>query len=245
MGLFVIKNPFKAQVKTTINRRALFYLFLLGVISYAGSSALYFMASQYIGTGLSMVIFFSYPIIIAFVSWLLYRQRLRIGTILALFCMLAGLFLLQSALPHSFKIMGFFYGILSAIFYALYILLNKRFCSTAIDPATLTTAICFSCAAIFITFSLITNQFMLPHCVKTWIYFLILGIFVTALPMQLMLKGLQHISAMRASIISVLEPIISLIMGMLLLGESVSQVQILGSLILISSVVFVHIQKEL
>jgi drug/metabolite transporter (DMT)-like permease len=72
-----------------------------------------------------------------------------------------------------------------------------------------------------------------------------LGIVATALPIQFMLKGLKHISSMRVATISVLEPIITVLVGIFWLNESVSLLQILGACLTLSSVGLMQFQQEL
>src|SRR3990167_5626520 len=126
--LFSLKNSPQGIFYQT-NKRALFFMFFLGAISYAGSSEFYFIASQYTGTGLAMVIFFSYPIIVALVSWIKHRQNFNAVTILTLVAMMIGLFLLRDSSIHQFNMMGIFFGIVAAICYAFYVMGSKHISS--------------------------------------------------------------------------------------------------------------------
>jgi drug/metabolite transporter (DMT)-like permease len=50
---------------------------------------------------------------------------------------------------------------------------------------------------------------------------------------------------MRASIISVLEPLVTVVVGIILLNESISNVQLIGGLLILSSALVVQFQKGL
>jgi drug/metabolite transporter (DMT)-like permease len=243
--LFVIRKNSTQRLFNHIDMRTLLFMFFLGAIAYAGSSWFYFMASQYTGTGLAMVIFFSYPIIVALVSWKIHRQEFNAVKIVILVAMTIGLFLLQQSSTHPFNRMGIFFGILAAICYAIYVMGSKRISSIAINSNVLTTMVCFGCAFIFLMISISSHHFALPHSMKSWLYLLALGILATALPIQLMLEGLKYVSSMRASIISVVEPLVTVCVGVLLLDESVSHLQILGIFIILVSAVLVQFQREL
>ncbi len=52
-------------------------------------------------------------------------------------------------------------------------------------------------------------------------------------------------SSMRAAIISVLEPLVTVFVGVLLLNESLTHLQMLGAAIIISSALLVQFQKEI
>src|SRR5438132_7429592 len=65
--IILFLTPKIRQIK--INDRAIWGAFISGAIFYSSSSVTYFMASSYIGTGLSMVIFFTYPAFVMFGMW--------------------------------------------------------------------------------------------------------------------------------------------------------------------------------
>lgn len=229
----------------TLNKRVLLLTFLLGAGGYAGSSAFFFMASRTTGTGMAMVIFFSYPIAISILNWIFHRKKLSLMTVLVLFAMTVGLVLLQGSLHSPFNIAGIGFGVLAALSYALYVVGSKRFSTVKIDSNLLSMMVCFGSALLFLVIALMTQSFALPSSLSSCVYLAALGILVTAIPIQLMLEGLKQISSMRASIISVLEPIVTVVVGIILLNESVSHVQIVGALLIMISAIVVQFQKEL
>jgi len=239
----MIRNSFK-EIISYFDKRTLFAMFALGGIGYAGSSAFYFVACKYTGTGLAMVIFFSYPIFVALSSWLMHKKTLSINTLCLLVTMILGLFLLKDANNH-FDMMGILFGLIAAACYAFYVVGSKQMTAHIINSNFLTTIICFGCAFIFLILSLSSHSFTFPQSSNTWLHLLALGVLATAIPIQLMLEGLKYVSSMRASIISVLEPLVTIFVGILLLGETISQLQLLGAFIILGSAVLVQFQREL
>lgn len=243
MLFFVFKKYYKNGSFVQIDKRTLIFTFFLGALGYAGSSGFYFIASEYTGTGLAMVIFFSYPILVMLFSWIAYQQKINLLTWILLIVMIMGLYLLQDSTTHPLNTLGIFFAVFSAVCYAFYVLGSKNFSSIKIDSTLLTVVVCFGCALIFLISALTTHSFSAPHTAKSWLDLLALGILVTAVPIQLVLEGLKHISSMRASIISVLEPIVTVCVGILLLHESVSFIQILGVLLILASTLLVQFQR--
>jgi drug/metabolite transporter (DMT)-like permease len=239
---FFVKDKTPLRIKEA---STLLYMFFLGAIGYAGSSGFYFMASHYTGTGLAMVIFFSYPILIALLSWILHGTKFSLNTILILAFMILGLVLLKDSTNAHFRLIGIFFGVLAGACYAMYVIGSKKFSSLTFNHNRLALMVCFGCAFIFLCLALFYKNFSFPQTGKSWVYLLALSILCTALPIQLMLKGLKHISSMRASIISVLEPIITLLVGAALLHETLTHFQVVGVFILLLSSVLVQFQKEL
>lgn len=225
-------------------KSTLLWMFLAGAIAYGSSTGLYFMASRYIGTGLAMVIFFSYPLMIAIYAWFA-AKKVNPKTLLALITMIVGLLLLRDSSSDTLSLLGVILGIASAACYALYLMGSKRFATQDMDPNMLTVLVCFGGAFIFLVLSLLSHQFVFPHNAQNWAIAVVFGVFITALPIQLMLVGLKYITSLRASIISVLEPLVTVIVGVALLHESVSHIQMLGAFIILTSALFVQFQKEL
>src|SRR3990167_11418768 len=128
------------------NKRVLFAMFCLGALGYAGSSGFYFMACQYMGTGLSMVTFYSYPVSVALFSVLFYKYVLDKTTMITLIAIICGLFLLRDASSNHIHILGMIYGILAAFSYAIYVLGGKQFSSQKIDSDQLSSMVCFGSA---------------------------------------------------------------------------------------------------
>lgn len=242
---FIIKNK-AHHALFSIDKKQLWFVLLLGPMAYAGGSGFYFMACAYMSTGLSMVIFFSYPFIIALFAWLTRKYRFNLATFLLLVCMSIGFFLLQASTNDPLSMMGVFLSFAAAASYALYIIGSKKYSSHAIDSNILTMLISFGAALIFMTFALTQQGYIAtPQSAQSWGYLLSLGILVTALPIQLMLEGLKKISSMRASIISVLEPVVTVFVGILLLNESLSLTQFFGVAIILGSAIMVQFQREL
>lgn len=242
--LFSIRKHTLQQI-FMLNKQQLMVMFILGAIGYAGSCGLYFLSSQYIGTGLAMVIFFSYPIAVSFISWVAYRKHFNIRIMLALITILLGMFLLQAFSSTTVSLAGILFGILAGVCYAIYIIGSKHYSNIAMGSNIITIIVCFSCALIFLTLSTVAHTFSFPLSLKNWLYLLALGIFATAIPIQLLLEGLKHISAMRASIISVLEPLVTVFIGILCLHESVSLLQTLGVIMILASAILIQVQREL
>lgn len=241
---FIVKNK-AHHALFKIDKRQLWFVLLLGPLAYAGGSGFYFMACAHMGTGLSMVIFFSYPIIIAFFAWLTQKYQVNFSTFFLFLCMSIGFFLLRDASDNPINLVGVLFSFAAAGSYALYIVGSKKYSSHVIDSNILTMLISFGSAFIFMILSLSKGSIAMPQSPKTWTYLLSLGILVTALPIQLMLEGLKKISSMRASIISVLEPIVTVFVGILLLNESLSLTQFIGIIIILGSAIMVQFQREL
>lgn len=217
-------------------------ILLLGVAAYCGGSAFYFLSAQYIGTGLAMVIFFSAPVFVALFDWLFNNWQWNRHAILSLTAVIIGLIILKGKGEHALNVIGVFFAVLAGFCYAVYVYRSQYYAKT-IDSTLLTLLICLGNTLVFLTVMLSQHQFILPTTLIEWSYITALGIIATAVPIQLMLNGLKYISPLKASILSVLEPVVTVLIGVAVLQENITSVQCLGVMIILSGAIFIQFEK--
>jgi drug/metabolite transporter (DMT)-like permease len=221
-----------------------FLLFLLGAIGYAGSAGFYFVATHYAGTGSAMVIFFSYPIVIMVANGIWQKKKPSASLVITLYIMVLGLFLLVDTTKANVNLQGICFAVLAALCYAFYVMGSKYIASLQIDTKLATLWVCFGCCSLFFLLSLWDASLYFPHSAKTLSYLVVLGVLITALPIQLMQKGLQHVSSLHASMLSLTEPLVTLFLGIVFLKENFSFLQVIGVTLLLSSAIFTQLQEK-
>lgn len=212
---------------------------LLGTLSYSGASAFYFLASQHIGTGLAMVIFFSFPVIVALLAWVLGGWKVTKSAVAALTAVIVGLVLLKGQGNAAVDGAGLGLATIAACCFAAYVY-GSQHTTKCLDARQLTFLVCVGNTFVFFLFAYHTNSIVMPTTLTVWLYVIAIGIVATALPIQLLLDGLKYISPVKASILSVLEPVVTLFLGLTLLGETVSSVQWLGVVIILLGAVLIQ-----
>ncbi|KTD51370.1 DMT family transporter [Legionella quateirensis] len=220
------------QIKTINDSyRSMFIAFLGGALYYGVSTLLYFYSSQYIGSGLAMVIFFTYPVMIMLLNFFFYGQSIPRIYYLATFIILMGMLLLIDMNEAAFDLLGISLGLISAFFYACYIITSKR---NKISPTVSTLMVCLGCMMTSFFVALWGNTFSFPASATVWINLFGIGVVATVIPILLMLHSLKYISSEKASILSVLEPVFVVIFGVLLLGEELKPWHALGIVFVLS-----------
>jgi drug/metabolite transporter (DMT)-like permease len=199
--------------------------FLSGVFFYGLSTLLYFYACHHIGSGLAMVIFFTYPVIIMILNYFLYKQRIPVIYYIAILIILFGMLLLIDMSEIGFDLLGISLGLTSAFFYACYIISSKK---NVISPDISTLMVCLGCMTTSFFVACFTHTFVIPSSITVWFNLFGIGVIATVIPILLMLYSLKYISSEKASILSVLEPVFVVIFGVLLLGETLKPWHALG-----------------
>lgn len=211
--------------------RELMSSFMYGVLFYGPSSTLYFMAANKIGSGLAMVLFYTFPAMILFIDFFITKQPIGRLYYVAVAVILIGMICLTLGDASQFNLMGIGLSLLSALLFAFYMIFSK----TSTAPAHVDTfTVCLGSTLSSLVMAMYEHRFIVPHQMEIWLDIAGIGILCTSIPILLLLKGLKNISALQASILSVLEPIFVIVFGVLLLGESITTTEYIGIFTLLS-----------
>lgn len=226
--IFILLIPGLKNIKA--DPKEMLKLSFYGAIFYGSCSILYFLATEHIGSGVAMVIFFTYPAIVMLINSIFYRLKVTKIYYIALLVIFVGMICLVNGGPLSFNFIGIALAFLAALLYALYLIISKN---SPLPPLLATFLITFGAMLICLVSALASGNFLIPTTFAIWFNILGIGIICTALPIVFLLKGLKHISSLQAAILSVLEPVFVLIFGITLLGEQINLIQALGVTILL------------
>lgn len=218
--------------KTAYSRKDLGTAFINGAVFYGLSCMIYFFACPYIGSGLAMVIFFTYPAMIMLLNHFLYGRRIPTIYYFAVIIIIAGMCFFVDPSEVQFDIAGIVLSILSAFLYAGYIVSSKKI--TSLPPFISTFMVCLGCMTTFLFLSLANHSLAIPSAPAVWFNLLGISIISTTAPILLLLYSLNHINSEKTAILSVLEPIFVLIFGITLLGEPMKLQYVFGVVIVLT-----------
>ena len=231
--LFIIQIPSFKEVKLP-SLKTFFMAMIVGSSFYSSSTAFFFMACKYICSGLAMVIFFVYPALVAIINWILYKTKITKVYFSSFVLITFGIILLIDLTELEVNIYGILLALLSGLTYAFYLVLSKKQLLN-LSPLRGSLMVSLGSSLIFLVLMLIESKGInIPSDKTAFIYCIVNGLIATALPMVLMLLGLQYINSTKASILSVLEPVFTVIFGWLLLNEILSWQQIAGIIIVLA-----------
>lgn len=233
----------RSFTKLTSKMKIMLRLASVGAVSYAGGSAFFYIASLDIGTGPAMVIFFSYPVFVTLFSVVFKKSTLNRYVVIALLMVITGLMLLNGSGDYNLNNRGIMLALVAAFSYGVYVYYSQD-SSTMVDSLYLTLCICIGCTIIFMGFACADGSFQIPATMSAWTNIFILGVLATAIPIQLLLNGLKYISSVKASILSVLEPVVTVIVGVTCLNETLQGIQILGILVTLAGAMVIQFEKQ-
>ncbi|TCK59956.1 DMT family transporter [Seleniivibrio woodruffii] len=207
----------------------------LGIFFYLGQSLMFFRSIEYIPASTASLILYFYPLVVLIISVIFLKEKFRMSSLFSVLLILGGCSLVFfDAFQRSFDIRGIMFAGLSVILFSTYlivaqIILKNENSTTATFYVTLFTAIGYTVLNGGTGLAGITQQ-QLALCVA-------LGLIPSALAMWLLYAGLKIIGAAYTSIFSSIEPVMTLILAGIFLGEEIVAFQIFGVILLIAGII--------
>ncbi len=213
--------------------RTLLQLAGMGGLGYVGQSFCFMSAIQYASTGLVSLLLYLYPVIVTLLTVIFHKVKLTPRTIAAL--LLATLGAALTANPEGGKLTGVALAISAALIYSVYILVGTGVMKkvTAIQSS----AVIFASAALVFGALTLARGAHWPASANGWLAVSAIAVVATLLPVATFLAGLKIIGATDSSLLSTLEPVVTVILAALVLGEAVKPFMLVGGVLILAAVV--------
>ncbi len=209
--------------------RDLLWLLAMGAVGYVGQAYCYFAALQYASAGLVALLLYLYPAIVTLLSSLLFGRRIGVGRGWAVAALTVGGDLQSQTI-------GIVLGLGAALIYSAYILAGEGVI-TRVGPLPGATVVMLAAAVVY-GGAAFQSGLNLPATSTGWLSVIAIAVFSTLLAILGFFKGMEKLGAADASALSTLEPLITIGLAALVLGEAVSGVQLAGGALILAAVVY-------
>jgi len=199
---------------------------------YALSAEFLFLAYDLLSPGIASTIFFMYPLIVALVLGVFFKEHITFRTMIALIVVLIGVFLLSVKDVTNFSInyIGAGVSLLGAISYALYMLIV----ASGIKVSFYSTL--FSSVYFLVKLWVIGTPLPIPE-VKMSLLLTSFGIVTTLFSIITLIYAIRMIGSTPTAIIGVMEPIVAVAISIWIFQqESLTTNLIIGVLLIIIAV---------
>ncbi|WP_236005991.1 EamA family transporter [Paradesulfitobacterium ferrireducens] len=214
------------------------WLVLLGMggMGYASMAALLLGSVHYIPASIASLIFYTFPLMVTVIA-IATRQEIASGLkLLGLGSSSLGLILVIGLNFGGVNLMGALIAFSSAVVHALNVMIGNRVLRVS-DPL-LSTAGMTTGAAVSMGIASLATGLTWQLSATTWLGIAGITFFSTIIAMFSFYKGLQLVGASTASILSMLEPVMTGILAYLFLGERLTLTQLVGgALVLLGSMI--------
>lgn len=228
------------RIPLTISRKAFWQLTLMGAVGYGGMSMLYANGIHYLPASLTGLLLYTYPALVSLLAVLVGDERCTVQKGVALVICSAGLVLILGASFAGARLEGVLSVLGAAVIYSCYILIGNRILKS-LDPLVTSLYVCSSAGLAFLLYGLASGDLLLKMVPAGWLSILGIAVFPTLFGVIGFFAGLRLIGATNASIISMLEPLITVLLSALLLGERIGWLQGLGGAVLLLGAVILQL----
>ena len=237
------------------SKREVAVLALLGVVGVALVQWFYLVAISRLPVGLALLIEYTAPLIVALWARFVFREQVHARVWWALAACMAGLTLVaQVGDGVTLDVIGLLAAGGAAVALATYDLLGDRLLTTR-DPLT-THAWSIGFAALFWvvlqplwTFPTSTLGIDVPLPATDlqppmWLFVVWIILLGTVVPYLLFLVGIKRVGAARAGLLGMVEPVAASATAWIVLGESMTAVQLFGGAVVIAGVVLAETARR-
>lgn len=224
-------------------------LLIAGLVGYYLASILDFIGLTFISASLERIILFLYPTLTVLMMAVLYKRPIHMRVIMAIILSYGGtltVMLGEGAQTHSSSVWaGSLFVFASAFAYAMYLVMTptliRRFGSWRFTGLAMSVA----CIASIIHYLVVqpTPFIHLSHFTpEIWGYGVALGIFSTVLPATFLMQGIARVGPAQAAMLSAGGPILTVVLAVIFLGESLSWIQWIGCALNIVGVLMITLR---
>ncbi|MEE0409301.1 MAG: DMT family transporter [Clostridia bacterium] len=215
-----------------LTRKQVYDVIKLSVIGGALPIVLLYLSYNFISTGLATTLHFVYPLVIVLLSAIIYREKMSRITLCAVLLVTIGIFMFTDLNVNASKT-GIIFALLSGIFYSFYVIYIDRSGLDRMDYIVLTFYIMLIMSVAIFIFGVVVGGISFDFKPISWSMATIVSLVTTLGATPLLQMGIRYEGASTAGIISSVEPITTIVLGAVFLGEIIGTGQIIGgSLIL-------------
>lgn len=217
-----------------LGRRLLVLELGLGIV-YGVMSIAYFESLLWLSAGIAALLLFTYPIQVTLFSALAMNETVSGATWASLLAAITGIVLIGLEGGSTVSLVGALLVGLASVCYSTYAL-GTRMMVRQVEPLVHVTYVFIGVTATILVYGLATASLTVPGTMSGWSLIAGLTIIGTLIPMILFTAGLARIPASNASIISTSEPLTTVFLGILLLGEAMTLTIALATICILSGV---------
>jgi drug/metabolite transporter (DMT)-like permease len=234
LAIFMIikKDSFYLKFKEIILLALLGLLFGISAISL-------FNSFLYMDAGLASTVLFIYPIFVAIIMALFFKEKNSIITILSIIFAFLGVVLLYESDGANVSNFGIFLVIVSSLCYAIYIVIINQYLKISALKVTFY-------SMLFCTITILIHSFfdsslnIMPLInFNMWFYTLFLALVPTIISLLFLIKAIQIVGSTSASILGALEPLTAVLIGVYVFNEKITFWLVIGIVFILFGVLLI------
>ena len=238
----------RREKRAPLSRADLAAVLMLGFIGYYLASYFDFLGLQYVTAALERLLLFVHPTFVLILAAIFFKRRITARDAIAVVLSYIGIAFVfghDLATQPGNVALGAFWVLLSALFYAAYLLGSGRIVGRVGSIRFACYAGIVSCVAVVAHFMVVRDArvlFVQPLAVYN--LSILMAAVSTVLPIVLTSEGVRRIGASHASIVASIGPVATIFMGAIFLDEAVTWVQLAGAALVLAGILAISLKKK-
>ena len=230
--MLIKKDSFYLKFKEII------FLALLGLL-FGISAISLFNSFLYMDAGLASTVLFIYPIFVAIIMALFFKEKNSIITILSIIFAFLGVVLLYESDGANVSNFGIFLVIVSSLCYAIYIVIINQYLKISALKVTFYSML--FCTITILIHSFFDSSLNIMPLVNfnMWFYTIFLALVPTIISLLFLIKAIQLIGSTSASILGALEPLTAVLIGVYVFNEKITFWLVIGIVFILFGVILI------
>ncbi|PLR95060.1 DMT family transporter [Bacillus sp. T33-2] len=242
-AVFFFSYIFLKKKHWKITRKQLLSLIFMGGVLYTFQSFFYFSAIQYIPASLAALLLYLYPVFVTILSFFVNKERISNKLLLSIFISLIGMIFVLGSPGQSMNVIGILLAMGAAIVYSIYIVYGNRI-TVQVPPVATSAFIALFASVSFFFGGLYTGGLDFKFEPPGWLGVAGISLFSSVIAMLTFFSGMKLVGPSRASILSMIEPVVTILFSTLLFNEKMTFLQMAGGLIVLGGAVMVVLLRE-
>ena len=224
----------KAKVKASVIPQ-------ISIIAFMGcciTPLLLFKSYEHIPSGTATIFHFIYPAVVIVGEFIFLKNKLRGGHILSMLLCALGIMLFYNK-NSVLNFEGSAFALASGVTYAIYVLCLSGFKQKEISGFTFSLYVAVISSIVMLAVCLFSGKLALPQSVFGWMLTLLFAVSLNVGAVVLFQRGTFLIGGGRASILSTLEPVTSVLAGAAVFNEKIGVFTVIGTILVISASILI------
>ena len=231
----------KESVKINLKEGIIFSI--LGLF-YALSAEFLFIAYDFLSPGIASTIFFIYPIMVALILGIFFKEKITLATTISLIVVVVGVAVLSIKPKNNddkddfginYIYIGLFVSLLGALMYALYMIIVNKTKINASGMKVSFYSMVFASLFFLVKTLVLGNSVAIPS-LKIGTHLALFALITTALSVVSLVYAIKYIGSTPTAIMGAVEPVVAVMISVGLFDETLTFSLIAGVIIIISGV---------
>ena len=215
---------------------------LLGLVGFSPQAGLYFLTLRFLDPGITSVLLYTYPSFVVLFGFALWKKKPTKVQLAALALSLAGC-VVAFWRSGSYPAAGVALGVAVGVSYAAYLVAGEKVLA-GVDSISGTALVMTVAACVYWVAAIASGGVRLPDTGAAIGGLACIALLATVIPIVTLFASMGLIGAADTSLVSTLEPVLTITLSAVFLGERLGAAQLAGAALVLAAVLILALSER-